>query len=139
MKKVWLGFVAVFIVSIILDWVINGVLLGGLWKESESLFRADMNDKMWIYWVITLIGSFFFSFIFSRGYEGKGWMEGVRYGLYIGIWMSVGMAYGTYAMVAIPYSLALSWFLCGVVEYIILGIVLAWIFGMKPKTAAPAA
>ena len=95
-----------------------------------------MMSLQWIYVVITLIGSFFFAFIFSKGYEGKGIAEGVRYGLYIGIWMSVGMAYGTYAMIAIPYSLALQWFLYGVVEYILAGIVLALVFKSKPKVAA---
>ena len=86
---------------------------------------------MWMYYVMGLIGSFFFTFIFSKGYEGKGIAEGVRYGLYIGIWMSMGMAYGTYSMVAIPYSLALQWFLYGVVEYVIGGIILALVFGKK--------
>jgi len=32
-----------------------------------------------------------------------------------------------------PYSLSLKWFLFGTIEYIILGVVLAMIFGMKPK------
>lgn len=71
-----------------------------------------------------------------KGFENKGIMEGVRYGFYIRVWMSVGMAYGTYAMVAIPYSLALQWFIYGVIEYIIAGVALALVFkGGKPKAA----
>ena len=50
----------------------------------------------------------------------------------------MGMAYGTYSMVAIPYSLALQWFLYGVVEYVIGGVILALVFGKK-AAAAPAA
>jgi hypothetical protein len=95
-----------------------------------------MQSKAWIYYVIMIIGSFFFSFIFSRGYEGKGIMEGVRYGLYIGIWMSIGTAYGTYAMIAIPYSLALQWFVYGVAEYVIYGVLLALVFRKKEAPAA---
>ena len=95
-----------------------------------------MQSKMWIYYIIMLVGSFFFSFIFSKGYEGKGIIEGVRYGLYIGIWMSIGMAYGTYAMIDIPYSLALQWFIYGVTEYVIYGILLALVFGKKQPAAA---
>jgi hypothetical protein len=83
-----------------------------------------------------MIGSFFFSFIFSKGYEGKGIAEGARYGLYIGIWMSVGMAYGTYGMVALPYFMALQWFLYGVVEYVVCGIILALVFGKKDTVSA---
>ena len=137
-KKVWMGFIAVFITMEILSIVVHGLILGATYEANKALWRADMNSMMWIYHVLTLVGSFFFTFIFSKGYEGKGVMEGVRYGTYIGIWMSIGMAYGTYAMIPIPYSLALQWFIYGVIQYIIAGVVLAQVYGMKSKEAGAA-
>ncbi len=134
-KKVWLGFIAVFVTFVILDFVINGLLMKTAWEATANLFRPDMMSKMYLFYIINVIGSFFFSFIFSKGYEGKGVAEGIRYGFYIGVWMSTGMAYGTYAMVAIPYYMALQWFLYGVVEYMIAGVVLAMVFGKKPAVA----
>jgi hypothetical protein len=131
MKKVLIGFAAVFVAMSAMDFVIHGIILESAYKATENLWRSDMQSKMWIFNVITLIGAFFFSFIFSKGYEGKGIVEGGRYGLYIGIWMSVGMAYGTYGMVAIPYSMALQWFLYGIVEYVVSGVILALVFGKK--------
>lgn len=131
-KKVWLGFVAAFITFEILDLVVNYWILSSTYA-SLQIWRPDMNSKMWIFHLVILIGSFFFAFIFSKGYEGKGIWEGVRYGTYIGIWLSVGKAYATYAMIAIPYSLALQWFIYGLIEYIIAGIMLALVFGPKPK------
>jgi hypothetical protein len=133
-KKVWLGFIVVFITFEILEYIIYGLILGSSFT-SLTVWRADMASKMWIMHVVLIIGSFFFAFIFSKGFENKGIAEGVRYGLYIGIWMSVGMAYMTYAMVDIPYSLTLEWFICGVIEYIIGGIVLALVF--RPKAKEP--
>ncbi|MGB2869402.1 MAG: hypothetical protein WBD36_13185 [Bacteroidota bacterium] len=126
-KKVWLGFAAVFVTLEILDYVVNGFILKSMYA-SITIWRSDMNAKMWIFSLVTLIGSYFLSFIFSKGYEGKGMPEGIRYGLYTGIWLNVGKAYGTYAMIAIPYTLALEWFLYGVVEYMIAGMVLAMVF-----------
>lgn len=137
-KKLWMSFIAVFITMEILSFVVNGLILGATYEANKALWRPDMNSLMWIYHVLTLVGSFFFTFIFSKGYEGKGMMEGVRYGTYIGIWMSIGMAYGTYAMIPIPYSLALQWFIYGVIQYIIAGVVLAQVYGMKPKEAGAA-
>lgn len=134
-RKVLLGFVAVFITLEVLDFLVHGVLLASAYTSVASLFRPDMTAKMWIIHLVTLIGAFFFAFIFSKGYENKGIGEGIRYGCYIGIWMSVGMAYGTYSMIAIPYSLALQWFIYGLIEYIIAGAVLAMVFGSKPKEA----
>jgi len=137
MKKVLIGSAAVFVAMSIMDYLIHGVLLAPAYQATANLWRPDMQSLMWIFTVITLIGSFFFSFIFSKGYEGNGVAEGARYGLYIGIWMSLGMAYGTYGMIAIPYSMAIQWFLYGVIEYLIGGIILALVFGKKE--AAPAA
>jgi hypothetical protein len=131
-KKVWLGFIAAFVTLEVLDFIIHGVILASAYS-SLTVWRTDMASKMWIVHVVTLIGAFFFALIFSKGYENKGIAEGIRYGLYIGVWMSTGMAYGTYSMIAIPYSLALEWFIFGVIEYIIAGIVLALVFGSKPK------
>lgn len=135
-KKLWMGVVAVFVAMEIIMFVIHGVILSSTYESIQGVWRADMESLMWIYHVLAVIGAFFFTFVFSKGYEGKGIMEGVRYGLYIGIWMSSGMAYGSYAMINIPYSLALQWFLYGIVEYIIYGVILAMIYGMKPKEAA---
>ncbi|MFZ1081465.1 MAG: hypothetical protein WAO19_06015 [Candidatus Kryptoniota bacterium] len=135
-KKVWLGFIAVFIVLEILMLLVDGVLLMNTYTSIQGVWRPDMDSKLWIYHVINIFTAFFFSFIFSKGYEKKGIMEGVRYGFYIGVWMSVGMAYGSYAMIAIPYSLALQWFIYGVLEYIIAGAALAMVFKERPKTTA---
>ncbi len=128
MKKVWLGFVVVFLVFEVMSIVINGLLLASAWQELNNLWRPDMASKMWIYHVIMLVGAFFFSYVFMKGYEGRGIGEGLRYGLYIGIWMSIGMAYGTYAMIAIPYGLALQWFIYGVIQYVVAGVALALVF-----------
>jgi hypothetical protein len=137
-KKVLLGCAAVFITVQILDFLFHGVLLASTYASLTSLWRPDMESKMWIMYVVSLVGSFFFSFIFSKGYESKGIGEGLRYGFYIGVWMSMGFAYGTYAMIAIPYSLALQWFIFGVIEYMIAGVVIALVFGTKTKEAAKA-
>ena len=138
MKKVLIGWVAVFVAMEICDFLIHGVILTSAYQATATLWRPDMQSLMWVYYVIALVGSFFFTFIFSKGYEGKGIAEGARYGLYIGIWMSIGMAYGTYAMIAIPYTMALQWFIYGVIGYVVYGIILALIFGKKTE-ATPAA
>jgi hypothetical protein len=134
-KKILLGFVVTFLAMEVLSFLVDSVLLGSTYQSLQNLWRPDMQSKMWIFHVVMLFQAFFFSFIFSKGFEGKGIGEGVRYGLYIGIWMSVGMAYGTYAMIAIPYSLALQWFIYGIIEYIIYGVLLALVFGRKTVAA----
>jgi len=137
-KKFWVGFVVVFVAMEILSYLIHEVILGSTYQSIQDVWRQDMVSLMWIYHVLAVIGAFFFTLIFSKGYEGKGAVEGVRYGLYIGIWMSSGMAYGSYAMINIPYSLAVQWFIYGIIAYIIYGVVLAMVYG-KEATVTPVA
>jgi hypothetical protein len=138
-KKFWIGFVVVFVAMEIMMFLIHGVLLSSAYEATKSVWRPDMMSLMWVYHVLALIGAFFFTFIFSKGYEGKGIGEGVRYGLYIGIWMASGMAYGSYAMINIPYSMALQWFIYGVIEYVIYGILVAAVYGKQAAAPKPAA
>ncbi|MBI4811382.1 MAG: hypothetical protein HY800_08105 [Ignavibacteriales bacterium] len=136
-KKLWIGFIVVFIGMAVLNFIIHGIILTSAYQTEEvnkfMRSEAEMNSLMWIYYVIYLIQSFFFTFIFSKGYEGKGIMEGVRYGLYMGLLLATPMAYASYAMYPMPYSLALQWFIYGMIYYIILGILLAAIYGKKAK------
>lgn len=136
-KKLWIGFIVVFVAMEIMMYLIHGVLMESTYQATQSLWRPDMESLMWVYHVLAVIGAFFFTLIFSKGYEGKGVVEGLRYGLYIGIWMASGMAYGTYSMINIPYSMALQWFIYGIVEFVIYGFLLAIVFG-KQATVMPA-
>ena len=135
MKKVLIGFIVVFITMEVMSFIVDFLILGSTYQSLQPLWRPDMQSKLWIYQILMVVGAFFFTFIFSKGYEGGGIPEGARYGLYIGIWMSIGMAYGTYAMIAIPYSLALQWFVYGIIQNVIYGILLALVFGKKALVA----
>jgi hypothetical protein len=135
-KKVVLGFFAVFVLLEVISFIVNGLILMQTYQSLQSLWRPDMGRLMWVFHVMYVAGAFFFTLIFSKGYEGKGIMEGVRFGLYIGIWMGLGFAYGTYAMIAIPYSLAMTWFISTIVEYVLAGVVVAAIFGKTPMVSA---
>jgi len=131
MKKVLIGAVVVFVVLEVLDFLIHGVILASSYSATPDIWRPDMMDVKWILHIVKIVIAFFFALIFSKGYEGKGVVEGIRYGLYVGIMMGVGMAYGTYTMIAISSALAFQWFLFSVFEYIIAGIGVAMVYGKR--------
>jgi energy-converting hydrogenase Eha subunit A len=124
----------VYLVSQVLEYLIHGVWLQSTYLSLKQIWRPDMDSKMWIMWVVGFIVSFVFAYIFAKGYEGRGIMEGVRFGAVVGLLTALPSAYTTYAIFPIPYSLALSWFLAGMVEAIVLGIVAALVY--KPAVQA---
>jgi hypothetical protein len=138
MKKILIGFVAVFITLEVLDMLIHGVILMNTYKAMENVWRPDMMNKIWILHFVKIITAFFFALIFSKGYENKGIMEGLRYGFYVGMIVSSGFAFGSYASYPIHYQLGLQWFFYSLAEYLVAGVVIALAFKLT-KEAAPKA
>jgi hypothetical protein len=137
-KKLLVGFVAVFVLVFVLDYLVNNILMMSDYMNTMQLWRPVEEMKMGVILVTQLVFAFFFTFIFAKGYEGKGVMEGLRYGFYISLMMNLTGAYMTYATMPVPYMLTLKWFLYGTAEYMIYGAVLAVIYGKMSAKADPA-
>lgn len=135
-KKIWIGAIVVFVIVAACDFLLNGVLLTKEYESIQSMMRPMAEMKMWIFFVGYAFTAFFFTLIFSKGYEGKGVMEGVRYGTYVALMVSLPAAYGMYGSMPVPYSLALKWFLVGWVQFMLCGIALTYVFKMKSAAAA---
>ncbi len=134
-KTFWIGFVAVFVVMQGLGYVIHEVMMGDTYERLASIFRpeAEMNDMMWMMMVSGTITIFMFCYIFTKGYEGKGVMEGVRFGALIGILMAGPMAIDPHVIYPVPAEVASIWLISGIATLMIAGAVFAAIY--KPDTA----
>lgn len=132
-KRFILASIVVFVVYEITNWIVHSLILSGVYQRLQSLWRPDMMDKMWIMYVTAFIFSFLFVYIFTKGYEGKGVAEGFRYGLYIGLLMNIAGIFNQYAIYPVPLSLTIQWFIYGMIQFIIIGIVTALIY--RPKAA----
>jgi hypothetical protein len=136
-KRLWTTFIVVFVVYFFLGWLVNEVLLASAYQSlPPDMMRSNdvVMSNLWMIAVSQLFYTFFFTFIFSKGFENKGWMEGARFGFYVGLMVSIPAAYVAYATQPIPYSLALQWFIYGTLSNIIIGVVAALMY--KPKAAA---
>lgn len=132
-RKVLIGFVVVFVLTFLLDYVVNMYVMMADYQATMHLWRPPEEMKMGVILVCQLVFAFFFTLIFSKGYEGKGIQEGVRFGVYVALMMVLPSAYMTFATMPVPYSLSLKWFLSGLVQNMIYGIALALVFGKKAE------
>ncbi len=134
-KKVLVGFVAVFFAFTVID----EVLMKFAFVPISHIMRPEAERELWIVLVSYAFFAYFFTWIFSKGYEGKGILEGVRYGFAVAFMMMLPWAYVNYAMIKdFPYLVALQSFLYSTADTVICGIILAWVFGMKPKEQSAA-
>jgi hypothetical protein len=134
-KRFALGCVAVYVVYQVLGFLIHQIMLGGTYKALETVWRpeAEMMSMMWVMFVTSAVWVVLFCYIFTRGYENKGIMEGVRYGLLIGLFWGIPYAYESYMIYPITMGLAHAWFISTVIVATICGMVMAMVY--KPAEA----
>ena len=120
--------IIVFVVYEVVNNIIHVLILSGAYQVLSEVWRPDMMQKMWIMYVTALIFSFLFVYIFSKGYEGRGIQEGIRYGLIIGLLMNVVGMFNQYAVYPLPFGLVIQWFIYGVIQFILCGIVAAALY-----------
>lgn len=127
-KRFIIASIVIFIVYEILDLIEHGLILGSTYMSITGTWRTDMNPVMWIMYITALAFSFLFVYIFTKGYEGRGIAEGIRYGLLIGLLMVGTGIFNQYVVYPIPLTLILQWFIYGMIRFIIYGIIAAAIY-----------
>jgi hypothetical protein len=127
-KRLILAAIAVFLVYEITNPIIHGFILGKAYMALNDIWRTDMMSKMWIMHITNIIFSFLFVYIFSKGYENKGILEGVRFGIIIGLLITFIGIFNQYVVYPIPATLAIQWFIYGMVQFVIFGITTSLIY-----------
>ena len=120
-KKFLLATGAVFVAWELMDWVLHGVLLKSLYAASEQLWRPEAEMKMGLLFVVALIAAAAFTYVYARFFGDKGLKVGALYGLVVGVGAGASMGHGSYAIMDIPYFLALGWFLGTLAECVVGG------------------
>jgi hypothetical protein len=127
-QKLSFSLIIVFIVHEVLNFLIHGLILSGIYEVMTTTWRPDMDQWMWVMYIGDLIFAFFFVFIFAKGYEGKGLMEGVRFGLIVsGIVIIPGML-AQFSVYNVTFTLTIYWIIFGIIQLVIDGIVASLIY-----------
>jgi len=127
-RRIWIGFLAVFLATQTFEGLVNFYVLEPIYSQWIHFWRPIAEVKFWMLPFTGMFFSFFFTFIFAKGYEKRGLGEGIRYGFYVAMMVSLPHAYGTYALMQIPYTVALQWFIFGALECVGAGMILAIVF-----------
>ncbi len=133
-----LAVVAVFVGVWATDFLIHGVWLQGLYKETAALWRPEAEMAKHMPWL--LIGQFIlaagFVLIWGKGGSSVSSFGGsCLYGLTMGILSRAG-AVISYAVQPIPGELAVKWFIAGLVQGVLMG---ALVYLVGRPSAKPAA
>jgi|WetSurMetagenome_2_1015567.scaffolds.fasta_scaffold321235_2 hypothetical protein len=93
-----------------------------------GLLRPDVTSTAWLMFVVDVLVTLLFTYVFVKGREGKGILEGVRYGIVIWLFVTVPTGLGAWMLFPIPMTLIMKWVLNGLVLFLISGILAAAIY-----------
>jgi len=134
-KKLWLAAFLVFIAYVAMSLLIHSVILGGEYMKPDiqKALRpdAEMSGYFWVRIVIMAVFAFFFTFIFAKGYERKGLMEGIRFGIYVTFFYFLVGTFEMFVIFPLPYRVVWYWIAAGLVQSVIMGVIAALVY--KPK------
>jgi len=120
--------IAVFVIFLFIELFQHTVILKNSYLAHPDFMRTGGTDIMVLNIFGGIIFSFMFCYIFIKGYEGKGIMEGVRFSLIISALICIPKMIFEYANFNFPGSWPLIWFMFGIIATVISGIVSAFIY-----------
>ncbi|MCM0604631.1 MAG: hypothetical protein KA715_00925 [Xanthomonadaceae bacterium] len=128
-KRFWPTAGAVFAWIFLSDFIIHKLWLKSAYQKTASLWRPEAEMGQYMSWMMSgeFLTAFFLSFIFTKGYEGKGWQEGARYGAFMGLF-SVSQMCMNYAVTPLPSTLFWSWVGAGMFQAIMAGVIASWVY-----------
>lgn len=130
-RLIW-AIVVVFAILQITDPIIHGYILASSYEALPGVWRENMDAKMWIMILNSLMFSILFVYFFAKGYEEKGIMEGVRFGILTALFVFVYSAINQYVVYPLPFTLIVKWAFYGFIQFLLCGVATAYIYKSTP-------
>jgi hypothetical protein len=124
--------VAGWIVHLGLTTFVWSILLPDMAGQNTPLLRPPAEMNLALGFAVSLLGFFVFAYAYAKGYEGgPGTVEGLRFGVIVGLLLACFSAVWSYVMMPISGSLAAAMFVDAIVEMAVFGVVVGLVY--KPR------
>ena len=132
MKGVAIGAFVAWIVDMVYGFVVYGMLLASEFGRYPGVFRPMEKINIPLMAAGGLLAMFALAYMYAKGYEGgSGAVEGVRFGVLLGIFAVGYIAIGNYVVMNIGRRLAVYMAVAGFVEFALVGLAIGAVY--KPS------
>lgn len=131
MGRVAAAAVVAWVVSIGVGYLVNEVLFSSLYAANAAAFRPDpqMMANLPVGFIGMLLGFFAFAYAYAKGYEGgSGPMEGVRFGLLVGVMLDGFGLIWYWVTIPIDVRLAAAMMIDTLVEFSLYGAIVGFVY-----------
>ena len=132
-KSLLITIVAAFAVVFFTDFLIHGLWLSSAYHATASLWRPQSEMNGFMPWLSAgqFLAAATFSLLWAVGFAEKAKVTcSLKYGVTMGLF-SQANTFITYAVSPLPADIAVKWFIAGVVQGALLGLVVFFVY--KPK------
>ncbi len=107
----------------------NNLLLADLYARHAGVFRPRAEMNLVVGLGATLAGFFVFAYGYAKGYEGgPGALEGLRYGVVVGLLLACFSVAWNYVVLPVSGALAAAWVVDVIAEMAIYGAVVGLVY-----------
>ena len=134
-KRLVLAIIAVFAGVFVTDFLIHGVWLQSRYSETMNLWRSETEMQAHMGWL--MLGQFLlaatFVLLWARGFAATARIGcACLYGLFMGLF-SQAATLVTYAVQPLPADIAVKWFVSGVAQGVLVGVIVFFVYKPKPE------
>jgi hypothetical protein len=134
LKRLILAIVVVFIGIFATDFFIHGVWLKNDYAATMNLWRPEAEMQSHMGWL--MLGQFLvavaFVVLWAKGFAATGCLGcACIYGAFMGLF-SQATTLITYAVQPLPADLAVKWFISGIVQALLMGVLVFVVYKPKP-------
>jgi hypothetical protein len=129
--RVAIAAVATWAVSLVVGFVVNNIMLADIYAANQAVMRpeAEMTRVLPIGFVFLLLGFFAFAYMYAKGYEGgSGLVEGLRFGLCVGILVTGFGLIWQYVLYPINGTMAVTIIIDSLLESMLYGAIVGLIY-----------
>lgn len=134
-KSLLITIVVAFIVIFATDFLIHGVMLSSVYKATPQLWRPEAERMSYMPWLSAgeFLAAVAFSVLWAVGFAQNAKLTcSLKFGVTMGLFSQANTLI-SYAMTPLTSGLAIDWFIAGLAQAALLGVVVFFVY--KPKAA----
>jgi hypothetical protein len=121
-----------FAVALVWNGLVHGLLLRETAKALDGLRRPE-GPNLGLALLLTAGVALVFVWSYARCARRGGWREGLAHGLFFAVLAGLLVNLNQYILFPIPGKAALTWWLFGVGEFCLYGLIASWLVRVGPR------
>jgi len=135
-KRFFIATIAIFVFALIWNGLVHLILLREADSILNSIGRPESQRNMFLSLLVTAILVTLFVWSYTRFTRRGDLRDGLTHGLFFGLLAGTLVDLNQYVLYPVPSSLAITWFVFGLIEFSIYGVLVSILYPIKDKKSA---